>query len=359
MRIQSPHEPSLPKAMQVAGFQHARILIVDDEAANVELLKRLLERAGFTRLDSTNDPREAASMFQALRPDLVLLDLHMPHMDGLEVIDELSQLGEATYLPILMLTGDMTPEARREALSRGAKDFVNKPFHSDEVLLRIRTLLETRFLYLQIQSQNQVLELKVQERTKELESAQIEIIERLARAAEFRDDNTGQHTERVGQMAALLAQEIGLPEPQVLLIRRAAPLHDVGKIGIPDAVLLKLGKLTDDEFALVKTHTTIGARILSGSHFGLLRLAEEIAFSHHERWDGSGYEGMVGEAIPLAGRIVAIADVFDALTQKRPYKAAWSIADAVQEIDRQRNRQFDPALVDAFLRVIERSPART
>ncbi len=344
--------------MQVAGFKHARILIVDDEAANVELLKRLLERAGFTRLDSTNDPREAAAMFQALCPDLVLLDLHMPHMDGLAVIDELSQLGEATYLPILMLTGDMTPEARREALSRGAKDFVNKPFHSDEVLLRIRTLLETRFLYLQIQSQNQVLELKVQERTKELESAQIEIIERLARAAEFRDDNTGQHTERVGQMAALLAQEIGLPEPQVLLIRRAAPLHDVGKIGIPDSVLLKLGKLTDDEFALVKTHTIIGARILSGSHFGLLKLAEEIAFSHHERWDGSGYEGMVGEAIPLAGRIVAIADVFDALTQKRPYKAAWSIADAVQEIDRQRKRQFDPDLVDAFLRVIERSPAR-
>ncbi len=345
--------------MQVAGFKHARILIVDDEAANVELLKRLLERAGFTRLDSTTDPREAAPMFQALCPDLVLLDLHMPHMDGLAVIDELSQLGEATYLPILMLTGDMTPEARREALSRGAKDFVNKPFHSDEVLLRIRTLLETRFLYLQIQSQNQVLELKVQERTKELESAQIEIIERLARAAEFRDDNTGQHTERVGQMAALLAQEIGLPEPQVLLIRRAAPLHDVGKIGIPDAVLLKLGKLTDEEFALVKTHTTIGARILSGSHFGLLKLAEEIAFSHHERWDGSGYEGMVGEAIPLPGRIVAIADVFDALTQKRPYKAAWSIADAVGEIDRQRNRQFDPSLVDAFLRVIERSPART
>ena len=168
-----------------------------------------------------------------------------------------------------MLTGDMTPEARREALSRGAKDFVNKPFHADEVLLRIRTLLETRFLYLQIQSQNQMLEAKVRERTQELEAAQIEIIERLARAAEFRDDNTGQHTERVGQMAALLAQEIGLADAQVALIRRAAPLHDVGKIGIPDSVLLKLGKLTDEEFALVKTHTTIGARILSGSRFSL------------------------------------------------------------------------------------------
>jgi putative two-component system response regulator len=356
MRIQSPHEPSLPEAMEIKGFKQARILIVDDEAANVELLRRLLERAGFSTLDSTTDPREAAPMFERLNPDLVLLDLHMPHMDGLQVIDALNQLQHASYLPILMLTGDMTPEARREALSRGAKDFVNKPFHSDEVLLRIRTLLETRFLYLQIQSQNQILEAKVQERTQELEAAQIEIIERLARAAEFRDDNTGQHTERVGQMAALLAQEIGLSDAQVALIRRAAPLHDVGKIGIPDSVLLKLGKLTDEEFALVKTHTTIGARILSGSRFSLLKLAEEIAFSHHERWDGSGYEGMEGDAIPLAGRIVGIADVFDALTQKRPYKAAWPIADAVAEIERQRSRQFDPTIVDAFLRVIDRQP---
>jgi putative two-component system response regulator len=184
----------------------------------------------------------------------------------------------------------------------------------------------------------------------------VEIIERLARAAEFRDDNTGQHTERVGQMAALIAREIGLPDSTVSLIRRAAPLHDVGKIGIPDSILLKLGKLTDEEFALVKTHTTIGARILSGSRFSLLRMAEEIAFSHHEHWDGGGYEGLVGEAIPLAGRIVAVADVFDALTHKRPYKAAWPIADAIAEIERQRGGQFDPNLVDGFLSVIHRGP---
>jgi len=342
--------------MRGTSFKEARILIVDDEPANVELLRRLLERAGFSRLDSTSDPREAGGLFRDVSPDLVLLDLHMPHMDGLEVIDQINGLGTATYLPILMLTGDVTPAARREALSRGAKDFVNKPFHSDEVLLRIRTLLETRFLYLQIQNQNQQLEAKVQERTQELESAQIEIIERLARAAEFRDDNTGQHTERVGQMAALLAQEIGMPDGEMALIRRAAPLHDVGKIGIPDAVLLKLGKLTDAEFALVKTHTDIGAKILSGSKFSLLKLAEEIALTHHERWDGSGYAGVVGEAIPLAGRIVAVADVFDALTQKRPYKAAWPVGDAVAEIERQRGRQFDPALVDAFLRVVVRRP---
>jgi putative two-component system response regulator len=145
-----------------------------------------------------------------------------------------------------------------------------------------------------------------------------------------------------------------MPAYQVSLIRRAAPLHDVGKIGIPDAILLKLGKLTPEEFELVKTHTTIGARILSGSHFAVLRLAEEIAFNHHERWDGHGYAGITGAAIPLAGRIVAVADVFDALTQKRPYKAAWPVGEAMAEIDRQRGRQFDPTLVDAFLRVVER-----
>jgi putative two-component system response regulator len=339
-------------------FTHARILIVDDEPANVDLLQRLLERHGFSRVETTCDPREAAPLYVKLRPDLILLDLHMPHMDGLAVMDQLNQLAEASYLPILMLTGDMAPEARREAMSRGAKDFVNKPFHSEEVLLRIRTLLETRFLYLQIQSQNQLLEAKVRERTRELESAQIEIIERLAKAAEFRDDNTGQHTERVGQMAALLGREIGLPDSTVSLIRRAAPLHDVGKIGIPDTILLKLGKLTDDEFDVVKTHTRIGARILSGSRFSLLRLAEEIAFSHHERWDGDGYVGILRDQIPLAGRIVAVADVFDALTQKRPYKAAWPIAEAIAEIERQRSRQFDPEIVEAFLRVIEQQSMR-
>ena len=347
--------------MSQRSFRHARIMIVDDEPGNVELLKRVLERAGFHKLDSTNDPREAVALYVESRPDLILLDLHMPHLDGLAVMDRLNEIVEASYLPILMLTGDISPEARRDALSRGAKDFVNKPFNADEVLLRIRTLLETRFLYLQIQSQNQMLEAKVRERTRELEAAQIEIIERLARAAEFRDDNTGHHTERVGQMAALLARELGLSDSDVSLIRRAAPLHDVGKIGIPDSILLKLGKLTAAEFELVKTHTTIGARILSGSQFALLRMAEEIAFSHHEQWDGRGYAGLVGNQIPLAGRIVTVADVFDALTQKRPYKAAWPIEEAVAEIERQRGRQFDPDVVDAFLRIIEhqQQPTRT
>lgn len=354
-----PVQPSdpFPSGAPLRLFKNARILIVDDEENNVELLRRLLLRAGFTKVEWTNDARQASALYTHFRPDLILLDLHMPHKNGLEVLDELNGIAEASYLPVLMLTGDMTQEARQEALSRGAKDFINKPFSHQEVLLRIGTLLETRFLYLQIQSQNQMLEAKVRERTRALEAAQIEIIERLARAAEFRDDNTGQHTERVGQMAALLAREIGLPDHQVSLIRRAAPLHDVGKIGVPDAILMKLGKLTHEEFELVKTHTVIGARILSGSRFPILQLAEEIAFNHHERWDGNGYAGVRGEAIPLAGRIVAVADVFDALTQQRPYKAAWPVGEALAEIERQRGRQFDPSLADAFLRIVEHQGA--
>jgi putative two-component system response regulator len=334
-------------------FRNARVMIVDDESDNVEILRRVLTRAGFVHIESTTDSRQAKAIFIRHKPDLVLLDLRMPHLDGLEVMAQIADLADATYLPILILSADVAPEARRDALSRGAKDFLNKPFQPDEILLRIKTLLETRLLYVQIQSENTMLEAKVRERTRALEEAQVEIVERLAMAAEFRDDNTGQHTQRVGQMSALVAKQLGMPDAQVSLIRRAAPLHDVGKIGVPDTILMKLGKLTEEEFAVVKTHTVIGARILSGGKFPLLRLAEEIAFSHHERWDGTGYAAIGGTNIPLAGRIVAIADVFDALTQQRPYKPAWPIRDAIAEIDRQRGHQFDPGVVDAFLRVIE------
>jgi putative two-component system response regulator len=335
------------------SFRLARILIVDDEQANVDLLRRLLAREGFAHVESTTDSRRAAGLYVRQRPDLILLDLHMPHLTGLDVMARLNDIAESSYLPILVLSGDLTPDARRECLSRGAKDFVNKPFHADEILLRIKTQLETRFLYLQIQSQNQLLEAKVRERTRALEDAQVEIVGRLAIAAEFRDDNTGQHTKRVGEMSALLARQLGLPKSQVSLIRRAAPLHDVGKIGVPDRILMKPARLTPEEFDVVKTHTVIGARILSGGKFPLLRLAEEIALSHHERWNGEGYANVRGSAIPLAGRIVTVADVFDALTQQRPYKPAWSVAEAIAEIEAQRARQFDPDVVDAFLRAID------
>lgn len=199
----------------------------------------------------------------------------------------------------------------------------------------------------------EILEHRVKARTADLEEAQLEILERLALAAEFRDDETGQHTQRVGRTAAILARALDLPSEQVKLIQGGAPLHDMGKLGIPDEILRKPGKLTAQEFEIMKTHTTIGAQILSGSRFPILQMAEEIALTHHERWDGTGYAGLAGERIPLSGRIVAIADVFDALTNDRVYRKAMPLEEALAEIELQRGQHFDPEMVDAFLQIIQ------
>jgi putative two-component system response regulator len=331
----------------------SRILIVDDEAANVRLLERVLARGGYNNVKGITDSRETIPLYAQWQPDLILCDLHMPHLDGFAVMEQLGLASqEASYLPVIVLTADVSHEVRQRVLQMGAKDFLLKPFDHTEVLLRIKNLLHTRLLHLQLQDQNRMLEDRVRERTQELDEARFEIMERLALAAEYRDDDTHQHTWRVGQMSALLAKLSGLGDTDVELIRRAAPLHDVGKIGISDLILLKPAKLTDDEFKLMKSHTTIGQKILSGSAFSLLQLAAEISLTHHERWDGTGYpRGLEVDEIPLAGRIVAIADVFDALTHERPYKAAWSVADAMEEIKRQAGRQFDPHLVEIFCRL--------
>ena len=343
----------------------ARILIVDDEAANVMLLEQVLESAGYTNLVSTTDSRQALPHFLANTPDIILLDIRMPYLDGFAVMHQLKPRIDAhTFLPIVILTADVTPETKKTALEAGAADFLSKPLDVAEVLLRIRNLLRTRFLYIETHNQNHALEERVRERTRSLEEAhlaitqqannlresQIETIERLALASEYRDDDTGQHVHRVSAISAHIARAVGWPEPEIELIRKAAPLHDVGKIGIPDGILLKPGKLTAEEWNHMKTHTLIGAKILSGSRFSVLQMAEEIALTHHEKWDGGGYSpGLKGEAIPLAGRIVAVADVFDALTHERPYKKAWPVADAVAEIQAQSGRHFDPAVVEAFL----------
>jgi putative two-component system response regulator len=335
------------------GLESAKILIVDDQPSNVLLLENILEEEDHATYRSLSDPRQALPAFLEYEPDLILLDLQMPHLNGFEVMKLIrAQVPAGTFLPILILTADITPEAKQRALAEGASDFLTKPFDNVEVSLRVHNLLRTRMLHLQLQDQNKVLELKVHERTRELEETQIEILERLALAAEYRDDDTGQHTRRVGQISAEIARALGLPQAEGDLIRRASPLHDVGKIAIPDAVLLKPGRLTPEEFALMQTHTTVGAKMLSGGRFPLLQQAEEIALTHHEHWDGTGYMGQSGEAIPLAGRIVAAADVFDALTHKRVYKLAWPLAEAIAEIMRQSGRQFDPRVVEAFARVL-------
>ena len=333
----------------------ARILIVDDEPANVLLLEHILDRAGYTEHTATTDPRQVLFLHAQYDPDLILLDLAMPHLDGFAVLAQLRQVVRAgTYLPILVLTADVTTQAKQQALSGGASDFLVKPFDPTEVLLRIGNLLQTRRLHLELQGQNQLLEQRVRDRTAQLEAARNEILERLALAAEYRDDETHQHALRVGEASALLAVALGLPDEQVRQLRQAAPLHDIGKIGISDVVLLKPAKLTPEEFEHVKTHTVIGGRILSHSPVPVLQLGREIALTHHERWDGGGYpQGLKGERIPLSGRIVTVADVFDALTHDRPYKHAWPVERAVTEITAQRGHQFDPEVVDAFLGLLE------
>jgi len=330
--------------------QDRPILAVDDEPTNLLLLKRILERAGYARVHTTTDAARVTRMFAEIQPDLVLLDLHMPSIDGFALMEQLAPLaGGRGGVPFLVLTADATESVKRRALASGARDFLTKPFSQAELLLRVRNLLEVQLLHRRLRAQNENLEQQVAERTRDLELARLEILSRLALAAEYRDDDTQQHAWRIGQACALLALEVGVPGQEVELIRRAAPLHDIGKIGIPDSILLKPGKLTDGEFEQVKRHTTIGAEILSGSQSPLLRLAERIALTHHERWDGRGYPcRLSGEEIPLVGRIAAIADVFDALTHERPYKRAWPVAQAAAEILSQKGRQFDPRLVDAF-----------
>ena len=330
----------------------ARILIIDDQTANTLLLEGILEEEDYQAYRSITDSRQALPVFLEYQPDLILLDLQMPHLNGFDVMNQLRpRIPSDTFFPILVLTADINPETKRQALAEGATDFVTKPFDATEVILRIRNLLQTRALHRQLQNQNQLLDEKVRKRTAELEETQIEILERLALAAEYRDDDTGEHTQRVGQMSAQIAKALQLPQADVELIWRAAPLHDVGKIAIPDSILLKPGKLTPEEFEHMKTHTTLGAKMLSGGRFPLLQMAEEIALTHHEHWNGKGYLGLAGESIPIAGRIVAVADVFDALTHERPYKKAWSYNDALAEIHRQNGGQFDPRIVEAFLNV--------
>lgn len=329
----------------------ARLLIIEDSVSDILLLETILDEDGYGDIISIADPRKSVEVFRAYSPDLILLDLHMPHMNGLDVIDLLRAEIGRQYLPILVLTADISTEAKARALSMGAKDFLTKPFDPVEVRLRINNLLETRFLYRDLKDHNAMLEQKISDRTIQLEIAKIEILERLALTSELRDDETGEHTQRVGRVCALLAETLGLREDNVELIRRASPLHDIGKIATPDTILLKPGKLSSDEWKVMKRHTEVGARLLSNSIATTLQLAEAIALTHHERWDGSGYSGLKGNDIPLCGRIVAVTDVFDALTHRRPYKEAWPIDRAIEEITAQRGKQFEPRVVDAFLEI--------
>lgn len=332
-----------------------RILIADDDAAIVGLLERILARAGFTDVASTTDSSRVLDLFAEFSPDLLLLDLTMPEPDGMEIMARLSKQYEfADLVPILVLTGDLSAERKQRALAGGASDFLTKPFDVPEVVQRIRNLLERRFLHLELQRHNRILETRVRERTRSLEEARLDVLSRLARAAEFRDDETGEHIRRVGRMSAALADRLGVAPDIVRTVELTAPLHDVGKIGVPDAILLKPGKLTPSELVEMQSHTTIGAALLSDSPWHLLETARDIALHHHEAWDGTGYpHGLAGEEIPLVARFVSVADVFDALAHDRTYRRAWSRGRVLSHLQQERGTRFDPAVVDAMLAICE------
>ena len=338
----------------------ASILIVDDVIDNVDRLEMMLESAGYENVIGITDSRDVEGHFRSRRIDLLLLDIRMPHIDGFQIMERLSSLIRDDYLPVLVLTAQQDRETRMRALDLGAKDFLTKPFDHFETLIRIRNLLEVRMLYNERRRQAEILEEKVKDRTREVEAkaqdllhAQIEIIRTLARVSEYRDNETGRHIVRVAKTSRLLALACGLDEDEAAWIELAAPLHDIGKVGIPDHILLKPGCLNEDEMAVMKSHSKIGGMIFGNYQSKVIEKARIIAESHHEKWDGSGYPyGLRGEDISIEARIVTVADVFDALLSNRPYKKAWSVDNAVAFINDQAAKHFDPTVVRAFNNIL-------
>jgi putative two-component system response regulator len=310
---------------------------VDDELGNVLMLRQLLEDGGYHEVRVTTDPTEVEAIYAAFNPDLILLDLQMPRLNGFEVMQRLAEMtDDREYVPILVLTADTNHKTKRAALKSGAKDFLTKPFDAAEVLARVAILLDTRSLHLELRRHNDHLETMVSGRTAELTKAieqlqtaqddlrlaQEETIHRLSLAAEFRDDETSRHIERMSRYCGILAARAGKDARESDLLRVASKMHDIGKLAIPDAILLKPGKFTPDEFEVMKGHAEIGYQIMEGSESELARLGGMLAWTHHEKVDGSGYpRGLRGEQIPLEGRIAAIADIFDAChrTPRRPW----------------------------------------
>ena len=340
--------------ISIEKINSAPVLVVERTPVALRRLTDILKEHGHTNVISETDPWKVIDLAASADPGVIIINLELsPELDGFGVIQMVAKEVESKVpIPVIASADRMTPELRARAVSIGVFDFIARPIDPNEVVMRTRNAVRMRLLQLQLMSGHRDLEDEIRARTEELDAAQVEILDRLAMAAEYRDDDTGDHTRRVGEMSGRLARTLKMSPRVSSMLERAAPLHDVGKIAIPDSILLKPGSLTDEEFRTIKTHTTIGARILLGSH-PVLWLASEIAMTHHERYDGSGYpEGLRGEDIPLPGRVVAVVDVFDTLTHDRSYREAWPKHQATAEILSQSGKQFDSRVVDAFLRII-------
>lgn len=331
----------------MANVNKATILVVDDTPENIDVLTGILKQD--YKIKAALNGQVALKIAAGVhKPDLILLDVMMPEIDGHQVCRQLKSNPDTSHIPIIFVTAKTEVVDEQKGFELGAVDYITKPVSPPIVLARVRAQLA---LY----DQAQHLEKLVQERTQELNDTRVQIIRRLGRAAEFKDNETGMHVIRMSWFSRFLAEQIGKEEDWCELLYNAAPMHDIGKIGIPDRVLLKPGKLDAEEWNVMKKHAEYGAEIIGEHPSPLLQLAKEVAITHHEKWDGSGYpNGLKGEEIPLAARIVAIADVFDALTSERPYKKAWSEEDAIGLLKNEAGSHFDPQLVPAFIECLPR-----
>lgn len=332
----------------------AKILIVDDTDSVRRLLETLLQADGFSTLSAENGER-ALQLAESELPDLILLDLMMPGMDGFAVAKKLKSTPDTMAIPIIIVSALEDRESRMRGLEAGAEEYLTKPIDRMDLRIRVRNLLRLKEFSDFLRNHNRLLESQVQERTKELHNSFVETIYTLVRASEYRDDETGAHVKRISYYTRVLAEEMGMDADFCKTIFYASPMHDIGKIGIPDHILLKPGGFTADEWEIMKRHTVIGSDILSGNSSPYLQMGQQIALNHHERWNGSGYpNGISGEEIPLPARIMQLADVYDALRSKRPYKEPFPHERALEIITRGDGRtdpaHFDPQVLAAFVR---------
>jgi putative two-component system response regulator len=355
------------------ALRSSKIMIVDDEPTNVKVARKYLAMEGYESFVVTTDAREALALVDRECPDILLLDIMMPHVSGLEILSAVRKNERSVHLPVVILTAANEQSIKRQAIELGASDFLSKPVDPSELIPRVRNVLIVKQHADHLEKYSQELEAEVLRRTAELARSRQEVIHCLARAAEFRDDDTGRHVLRVGRYARLVAEELGWRGEQLEMLEQAAQLHDIGKIGIPDSILLKPGKLEPEEMEMMRKHsafgkkitqsipehdlnvlrrhTELGSRLLETTESPILALAATIAMSHHEKWNGTGYPlCLAGEDIPIAGRITAVADVFDALSSKRPYKPAFPFDKCIQILEDGRGSHFDPLVLDAFFR---------
>ncbi len=366
-------EASAPRRPTRDTTKSAKIMIVDDEPINVTVVRKYLQGFGYSNFVTTNESTSAVEMAIRERPDIVLLDIMMPEISGIEVLQQIRDIPALQHVPVLILTAVGDARIKQKALELGASDFLTKPVDPSELVLRVGNSLVVKTHYDHLTDYSEKLEQQVRTRTAELMASRRSMVQTLARAAEYRDNETAHHIMRVGRYVGIIALELGLSKAVAELLEDAALLHDVGKIGIPDAILLKPGKLTTEEYETMKQHCAFGRRIIHRSpdklwdhlatqsqldlirpenvEASLIPVAATIAQTHHEHWDGNGYPlGLSGEQIPLEGRLTAVADVFDALSSKRPYKEAFPFEQCVEFMLRGRGSHFDPAILDAFFR---------